>query len=138
TDGTFMIQLKSTKRIPYMTKNERNSIAETLGLNFHVISVTLLKRQYRKDPTIDTEFLPDHERELKEEEERARLAEQYEKEMTKQKQEKIDVTFSMWDGSGHRRQITVTKGTTIMPYYIIQELLLIINMIISSSFNSLS
>jgi hypothetical protein len=27
--------------------------------------------------------------------------------------EKIDVTYSYWDGSGHRRTITVTKGTSI-------------------------
>jgi hypothetical protein len=29
------------------------------------------------------------------------------------KGEKLEVTYSYWDGSGHRRTITVTKGQTI-------------------------
>ncbi|KAA6375933.1 MAG: putative Protein FAM50 [Streblomastix strix] len=99
------VNLPTVKKLSFATDDDdmdgKQDIEELLGQN-NDEQITLLKRQYRKDPTIDTTFLPDHERELKEEEERARLAEQYEKEMTKQKQEKIDVTFSMWDGSGHR------------------------------------
>ncbi|KAJ4458227.1 hypothetical protein PAPYR_6041 [Paratrimastix pyriformis] len=41
------------------------------------------RRGMGKDPTVNTEFLPDKERELKEKEERAKLAEQYKKEQAK-------------------------------------------------------
>ena len=32
------------------------------------------------------------------------------------KNEPLDITYSYWDGSGHRRKITVRKGDTISDF----------------------
>ncbi|KAH7828045.1 putative protein FAM50 [Monocercomonoides exilis] len=66
-----------------------------------------------KDPTADTDFLPDRERELKIAAEVARLSAEFEEKTAKEKNELIDVIYSLWDGSGHRRTITIKKGATI-------------------------
>jgi len=70
-------------------------------------------RKFGKDPKVNTAFLPDKEREEMEAKERQRLAEEWSAEQEKIKSEPIDVTYSYWDGSGHRRVLTVTKGTAI-------------------------
>jgi len=71
-------------------------------------------KKFGKNPFVNTEFLPDREREEKEKQEKLRLVEQYliEQEHAK-KNEMIEVTYSYWDGSGHRRTAKVKKGTTI-------------------------
>ncbi|QOY43329.1 XAP5 protein [Cryptosporidium parvum] len=66
-----------------------------------------------KDTSIDTSFLPDKKRELEEAKAREKLKqEEFEKE-EKLKQEIIEVVFSYWDGSGHRRSVHVPRNTTI-------------------------
>ncbi|KAJ1605972.1 hypothetical protein OIY81_3341 [Cryptosporidium canis] len=66
-----------------------------------------------KDSTTDTSFLPDKKRELEEAREKERLrAEELEQE-EKLKREIIEVMFSYWDGSGHRRSVRVPRNTTI-------------------------
>ena len=42
------------------------------------------------------------------------------------KEEPIDITFSYWDGSGHRRSITLKKGRTI--YQFLQKALEVLRM----------
>lgn len=69
--------------------------------------------KFGKDPKVNTSFLPDKEREEIEAKERQRLAEEWTVEQEKIKGESIDVTYSYWDGSGHRRVLSTTKGTTI-------------------------
>ncbi|POM73306.1 XAP-5-like protein [Phytophthora palmivora] len=64
-----------------------------------------------KNPNVETDFLPDKEREKEEARERQRLRAEWEAE-----QERIKMTYSYWDGSGHRREITVPKKTTIGKY----------------------
>eukprot|EP01102_Stenamoeba_stenopodia_P000736 TRINITY_DN10682_c0_g1_i1.p1 TRINITY_DN10682_c0_g1~~TRINITY_DN10682_c0_g1_i1.p1 ORF type:complete len:353 (-),score=107.12 TRINITY_DN10682_c0_g1_i1:28-1086(-) len=71
------------------------------------------KRKIMKNPQVDTTFLPDRDRELKEAEERARLAREWMEEQERIKAESIEVTFSYWDGTGHRRTLTCTKGVSI-------------------------
>ena len=66
-----------------------------------------------KDPTIDTSFLPDKERDLRLQQERKQLAKQWKEQQEKIKQEALEITYSYWDGSGHRRTVTITKGTSI-------------------------
>mgnify|MGYP002355282966 CR=1 FL=1 len=67
----------------------------------------------RKDPTADTSFLPDRSREEQERIERARLAEEWEAAQARARAEKIEVVYSYWDGSGHRRSAVVERGWTI-------------------------
>lgn len=76
----------------------------------------VFSKRITKNPLVNTDFLPDRERELKEAEERARLAAEWRKEQERIKQEKIEVTYSYWDGSGHRRTIKCKKGTTISQF----------------------
>lgn len=66
-----------------------------------------------KNPFVDTSFLPDRERELKEIEMREKLAKAWLDEQEKIKSTLIEVVFSFWDGSGHRRSLKIRKGATI-------------------------
>ena len=66
-----------------------------------------------KNPNVETDFLPDREREEHEQRERERLKQEWIEDQARIKNEQLEVTYSYWDGSGHRRSITVTKGTSI-------------------------
>mmetsp|Transcript_33311 Transcript_33311/g.96521 ORF Transcript_33311/g.96521 Transcript_33311/m.96521 type:complete len:362 (-) Transcript_33311:106-1191(-) len=66
-----------------------------------------------KNPNVATDFLPDREREEAEQRERERLKTEWLEEQEKIKKDSLEVTYSYWDGSGHRRVITITKGTTV-------------------------
>lgn len=77
-------------------------------------SSTLIKRaRIGKDPTVVTDFLPDKERDEKEQELRKQLKLEYEALVEKEKLEKIEVVYSYYDGTGHRHQVTIPKGYTI-------------------------
>ncbi|CAD6224057.1 unnamed protein product [Miscanthus lutarioriparius] len=66
-----------------------------------------------KDPTVETSFLPDREREAEEQAERERLKKQWLREQELIKNEPLSITYSYWDGTGHRRVIQVRKGDSI-------------------------
>jgi len=66
-----------------------------------------------KDPTIDTTFLPDKERDEKEKAIRLQLAAEWKEEQERIKAEEIVVIYSYWDGKGSRRAQKVKKGSTI-------------------------
>ncbi|XP_030487462.1 protein XAP5 CIRCADIAN TIMEKEEPER [Cannabis sativa] len=66
-----------------------------------------------KDPTVETSFLPDSEREAEEQAERERLRKQWQLEQEQIRNEPLEITYSYWDGAGHRRTIQVRKGDTI-------------------------
>jgi len=73
----------------------------------------LKKVKFGKDPTIDTSFLPDREREIREQEEREQLAQEWREKQEQVKREEIEITFSYWDGSGHRSAVRCKKGDTV-------------------------
>lgn len=60
-----------------------------------------------KNPNIDTTHLPDREREAQEREEREQLRKQWLAEQERIKNEVIEITYSYWDGSGHRKTVEV-------------------------------
>ncbi|KMZ62704.1 xap5,circadian timekeeper [Zostera marina] len=66
-----------------------------------------------KDPTVETSFLPDSEREAEEQAERERLKKQWHREQELIRNEPLQITYSYWDGTGHRRAIQVRKGDSI-------------------------
>lgn len=74
------------------------------------------KKKIRKNPDVDTSFLPDRERE----DEENRLREEYRQEWADKqstlKEEEIDITFSYWDGSGHRRTVRMKKGSSMYQF----------------------
>ncbi|XP_022947477.1 protein XAP5 CIRCADIAN TIMEKEEPER-like isoform X1 [Cucurbita moschata] len=66
-----------------------------------------------KDPTVETSFLPDSEREAEEQAERERLKKQWLREQEQIRSEPLQITYSYWDGTGHRRVIQARKGDRI-------------------------
>jgi protein FAM50 len=75
--------------------------------------VQLPKKRLGKNPTVDTSFLPDEEREAAFEAERDALIAKYKEEQETIKKTRMDVVYSYWDGSGHRRSTNVMQGMTV-------------------------
>ena len=71
------------------------------------------KSKFGKDPTVETSFLPDKDREIREQQLREELRKEWEAKQERIKRERLEVTYSYWDGSGHRREIVIPKGTTV-------------------------
>lgn len=67
-------------------------------------------KKIRKNPDVDTSFLPDREREEEENKLREELRQEWAKKQNALKEEEIEITFSYWDGSGHRRSVVMKKG----------------------------
>ncbi|CAE8630191.1 unnamed protein product [Polarella glacialis] len=74
------------------------------------------KKSFGKDPTASTSFLYDAEREEELMRKKRQFGAEYLKEQEKVKKEKLEVTYSYWDGSGHRRTCIVEKGFTITQF----------------------
>uniref|UniRef100_A0A914N7H5 Protein FAM50 homolog n=1 Tax=Meloidogyne incognita TaxID=6306 RepID=A0A914N7H5_MELIC len=68
------------------------------------------------DPTVDTSFLPDRERDEQIQRERERIGAEWLEMQEKEKNEEIMVAFCYWDGSSHRRDFKTKKGTTIAQF----------------------
>ena len=66
-----------------------------------------------KNPDVDTSFLPDAVRQAEEARLRQQLAEEWRAEQDRLKQQPINITYSYWDGSGHRRRISIERGSTV-------------------------
>ena len=64
----------------------------------------------RKNPNVDTSFLPDRDREEEERRERERLRREWLEKQEQLKQEDIEITYSYWDGSGHRKSVVVSSS----------------------------
>lgn len=65
------------------------------------------RAKFGKNPNVDTSFLPDREREEEERRERERLRQEWLRNQEELKAEEIEITYSYWDGSGHRKSVTV-------------------------------
>jgi len=77
-----------------------------------------------KNPHVDTSFLPDEARAQALENKKAELTTQYLAEQDRIKREDILITFSYYDGSGHRREMTMAKGTTIEKFLLKAQIML--------------
>lgn len=71
-------------------------------------------KKIRKNPDVDTSFLPDREREEEENRLREELRQEWATKQNALKEEEIEITFSYWDGSGHRRSVIMKKGNYMM------------------------
>lgn len=65
------------------------------------------RAKFRKNPDVDTSFLPDREREEAERKERERLRVEWLQKQHELKTQDIEITYSYWDGSGHRKSVVV-------------------------------
>jgi protein FAM50 len=72
--------------------------------------------KFRKNPNVDTSFLPDREREEAERRERERLRKEWLHKQEEIKKEEIEVTYSYWDGSGNRKSVLVRSPLVIAGY----------------------
>lgn len=74
------------------------------------------------NPDVDTSYVPDKEKEEQIKQEREAIKLQWLEEQEKVKNEEIDITYSYWDGKGHRKQSKVKKGSTIEAFlYKVQQ-----------------
>ncbi|KAH8953452.1 hypothetical protein BDL97_08G028400 [Sphagnum fallax] len=72
--------------------------------------------KFGKNPAVETSFLPDREREAEEQAERERLRKQWLSEQERIRNEPLEITYSYWDGAGHRRVLQVRKGDSIAEF----------------------
>lgn len=70
-------------------------------------SQTKKKVRLMKNPSVDTSFLPDREREEEERRIREQLRQEWIKRQEETKKEEIEIVYSWWDGSGHRKAVKV-------------------------------
>ncbi|UYV74674.1 FAM50A [Cordylochernes scorpioides] len=75
-------------------------------------------KKVMKNPNVDTSFLPDRERDEEERRmrEELRQIQQWEQQQQQIKNEEIEITFSYWDGSGHRNSVKMKKGNSIYQF----------------------
>ncbi|KAF8623470.1 hypothetical protein AX15_006254 [Amanita polypyramis BW_CC] len=74
------------------------------------------KSRLKKNPHVDTSFLPDREREEAERKERERLRLEWLEKQEQTKNENIEITYSYWDGTGHRKSAICKKGDNITTF----------------------
>mmetsp|Transcript_17825 Transcript_17825/g.34012 ORF Transcript_17825/g.34012 Transcript_17825/m.34012 type:complete len:276 (-) Transcript_17825:66-893(-) len=74
------------------------------------------KKVITKNPEVDTSFLPDQEREQRSKAERERLRREWLDRQKAMKEEVLEITYSYWDGTGHRRTVQCKKGDTIAKF----------------------
>ncbi|KAJ1965314.1 hypothetical protein IWQ62_002695 [Dispira parvispora] len=79
-------------------------------------STTSKRFKFTKNPDVDTSFLPDRERDEQERLVREELRQKWLKEQERIKGETISITYSYWDGSGHRRVVQCKKGDSIATF----------------------
>ncbi len=66
------------------------------------------RKKFRKNPAVDTSFLPDRDREEAERRQREELRQEWLKRQEEMKTDEIEITYSYWDGSGHRKSVVVS------------------------------
>jgi len=71
------------------------------------------RKHFGKNPSVNTSFLYDADREADLQRKKQALIKEYREGEDASKKEKLEVTYSYWDGSGHRRNCMVEKGYTI-------------------------
>ena len=74
------------------------------------------KKRFGMNPEVNTAFLPDRDRDEQENEMREKLRVQWEENQKKVKEEEVEITYSYWDGSGHRKSIIMKKGNSIYQF----------------------
>jgi len=75
-----------------------------------------VKKRLGMDPTVDTSFLPDKERDNRIMREREEISKEWHQIQEKEKNEEINIAFCYWDGSSHRKDIKMKKGATLTQF----------------------
>ncbi|KAK7398879.1 hypothetical protein VNO78_10053 [Psophocarpus tetragonolobus] len=104
-------KIKPNSRLSFT--DDDNIDSEPQPPHYNLETNRLKRGKLGKDPTVETSFLPDSEREAEEQAERERLRKQWLREQEQIRNEPLEITYSYWDGTGHRRVIQVRKGDSI-------------------------
>ncbi|KAL5529710.1 hypothetical protein ACEPAG_5695 [Sanghuangporus baumii] len=115
---------RKRKRMPkaklsFADEEEEGDANETSGTNTpngYSSETASKKAKLGKNPNVDTSFLPDREREEQERREREELRKEWLRRQEELKKEEIEITYSYWDGSGHRKSVTCKKGDSISTF----------------------
>lgn len=70
-------------------------------------------KEVKKNPEVDTSFLPDRDREAALKSQRSALEKEWREIQERTQSEALEITYSYWDGTGHRRTVQVKKGDTV-------------------------
>lgn len=73
-------------------------------------------KKCKKNPAIDTSFLPDITRDKADEKLKEKIREEFIDLQDSLKKSIIEITFSYWDGSNHRRTMRIERGTLIVEF----------------------
>lgn len=76
-------------------------------------SSTTKKKANLKDPTVDTSFLPDRQREEDYKEERRRLEQEWKQKQEEMKQQELEIVYSYWDIEG---RFDPKRETELVPF----------------------
>lgn len=71
------------------------------------------KKRLLKNPGVDTSFLPDRARDEEERKVRETLRQEWLKKQEDIKGEAIEITYSYWDGTGHRKTVKVSSNASV-------------------------
>ena len=74
------------------------------------------RKRFGMNPEVNTAFLPDRDRDEQENEMREELRVQWEENQKRVKEQDVEIAYSYWDGSGHRKNITMKKGNSIYQF----------------------
>lgn len=97
--------------------SERNDVPSERVDESSCDNIDSMPRKKTKLATsVDTSLLPDREREEEERILREKLAAEWRERQRKLKEEEIEITFSYWDGSGHRKVVRMKKGNSIYQF----------------------
>lgn len=97
---------------PENTKTEKKKWTDIKPEDLKVVP----KKRICKNPDVDTSFLPDRDREEEENRLREQLRQEWVMQQATLKDQEITITFSYWDGSGHRRSVVMKKGNSIYQF----------------------
>lgn len=78
-----------------------------------VTSPEVKKKRFGMNPDVETKFLPDRDRDEEESLLREKLRCEWERRQKEVKEEEVQIIYSYWDGSGHKKIISMRKGDTI-------------------------
>ena len=82
----------------------------------HVQGKVQGEKGFGKDPEVQTHFLPDREKEELEAELREELKREWKQKVAAEKTDQLTVTYSYFNGVGHRRKVRVQKGDRIADF----------------------
>jgi len=117
-EAQVQIEFDKKKKADRIIKRKKVEAALSFNMdddNDNDVTTTVFKKSKKltKNPHVNTNYLPDKEREEEIKLEKERLKIEWLNEQERIKKQVLEIVFSYWDGSGHRKTIKLPKGTTI-------------------------